>query len=167
MGALLHTSRGAARAAGAPRYKTGRPCKNGHTSERYTDKALCVECNNASSRRYRDSNPGIGSENVRRWRENNPEAAKELYANAGRLWRYGITREEFEARLSAQGNACAICRVKFDGASKSTRPHVDHDHTTGAVRGILCHHCNSGIGHLRESQTILASAAAYLRRAAR
>lgn len=50
--------------------------------------------------------------------------------------RYGMTPEEFQARLEKQRHECAIC------AEPLTKPVVDHDHATGVVRGILCHPCN-------------------------
>ena len=51
------------------------------------------------------------------------------------------------------GKPCAICgRAEFNGR----RPHVDHDHLTGEVRGILCHNCNTGIGLLGESNLLRA-----------
>lgn len=76
---------------------------------------------------------------------------------------YGITVEEFDALLAAQDGKCAICGVsEFPG--RGNRPHVDHCHTTGAVRGILCHFCNLGLGNFRDRPDLLESAAAYLRR---
>lgn len=156
-------SRGEARTAGVPRYFTGRPCKNGHVSERYVDKALCVECNNAASQRYRDAHPGIASANVRRWMDRHPAAAKVLYAVAGRRWRYGLTPERFAAMLDAQQHQCALCRTPFSPDFKNTRPHVDHCHSTNVIRGLLCHRCNAGIGHFRDDPELLVRAAAYLK----
>jgi hypothetical protein len=60
--------------------------------------------------------------------------------------------------IEAQGGCCAICNDEL------TAPCVDHDHDTRAVRGILCHHCNVGIGHFRDDVVRLASAIAYLER---
>lgn len=54
--------------------------------------------------------------------------------------RYGITPEQVEAMQAAQGGACAICVQPLG------RFHVDHNHETGAVRGLLCHRCNIRIG---------------------
>lgn len=50
--------------------------------------------------------------------------------------RYGMTQQDFAERMESQGNLCALCGCPME------RPVVDHDHSTGAVRGILCHPCN-------------------------
>ena len=70
---------------------------------------------------------------------------------------YGLSSEKYDAMLLAQENACAICHISFDGT-----PHVDHDHTSGNVRGLLCHGCNIGLGHFRDNRDTLLSAADYL-----
>jgi hypothetical protein len=74
---------------------------------------------------------------------------------------YQMTTDDFDALLAAQGGTCAICQTVPD------RWHVDHDHSTGAVRGILCHLCNQGIGQLRDDPAIVARALDYLRAHAR
>lgn len=71
--------------------------------------------------------------------------------------RYGLTPEDVDGMLAAQGGRCAICR------SVPTRPVVDHDHTTGAVRGILCHGCNIKLP-AAEDTAFLSKARAYLAR---
>lgn len=55
--------------------------------------------------------------------------------------RTGISEAEYDARLVAQNGGCAICGT----TPKTRRFHVDHDHRTGAVRGLLCHRCNRNL----------------------
>ncbi|WP_243708993.1 endonuclease VII domain-containing protein [Actinomadura sp. GC306] len=69
--------------------------------------------------------------------------------------KYGINDEDAEWLLRMQVGLCAVC---FDFPAK----HVDHDHETGAVRGIACHGCNSGMGQLRDDPVALRRAADYL-----
>lgn len=64
--------------------------------------------------------------------------------------------------LHAQSGACAMCALRLDSSTKTSTPHVDHDHQTGKVRGILCHHCNVLLGHAREDEGLLRRAIAYL-----
>lgn len=56
--------------------------------------------------------------------------------------RYGITIEQYDAMFAAQGGVCAIC----DKPPKNRRLDVDHDHSTGQVRGLLCAPCNRLVG---------------------
>ncbi|WP_446214246.1 endonuclease VII domain-containing protein [Micromonospora sp. IBSANI012] len=71
-------------------------------------------------------------------------------------WRYGIGEKEFQELLAEQGGVCAIC-------GGEDPQHLDHDHRTGWVRGILCFNCNGGLGQFRDSPTRLARAITYLR----
>ena len=78
---------------------------------------------------------------------------------------YGIGFAEYDAMLEAQGGCCAVC-----GAPPLVRPHgkrailcIDHDHTTGKVRGLLCRLCNHGIGSFADNPALLENAATYLR----
>ncbi|WP_243710566.1 endonuclease VII domain-containing protein [Micromonospora sp. KC213] len=63
---------------------------------------------------------------------------------------------EFQELLAEQGRVCAIC-------GGEDPQHLDHDHRTGWVRGILCFNCNGGLGQFRDSPTRLAKAITYLR----
>ncbi len=74
------------------------------------------------------------------------------------LARYGLTLMEFSNMVLAQEGACAVCNCPME------KPHVDHDHETGVVRGLLCELCNRGIGHFKDDPRLLRAAAAYLER---
>ncbi|MGE0844214.1 MAG: endonuclease VII domain-containing protein [Candidatus Nanopelagicales bacterium] len=89
-----------------------------------------------------------------------PEKAR-LKERIRTLRRYGLTPETYEELRAAQEDRCAICRTDTPGG-RGELWHVDHDHATGAVRGLLCHMCNVGIGNLRDDPAILRRAADYL-----
>lgn len=83
---------------------------------------------------------------------------------------YGIEWDEYERLWVEQNGACAICKenaMLMDLLALRNALQVDHDHTTGKVRGLLCHRCNKGIGLLRESADIAMSAFDYLSAAAK
>ncbi|WP_345346738.1 endonuclease VII domain-containing protein [Actinoallomurus liliacearum] len=69
--------------------------------------------------------------------------------------RYGIGADEAECLVQRQGGVCPICRA-------AAPAHVDHDHVTGAVRGILCADCNTGMGQLRDDPWVVRRAIEYL-----
>jgi hypothetical protein len=82
---------------------------------------------------------------------------------------YKMTVADYDAMLRDQGGACAICR-RPETAKQIGRTQflsVDHDHETGAVRGLLCAHCNKALGHFRDSPGLLRYAAEYLETAFR
>jgi hypothetical protein len=80
---------------------------------------------------------------------------KERNIKTRRLRKYGLTEEQYEAIGIKQGWSCAIC-----GNDEPTD--VDHCHESGVVRGLLCHPCNVGLGHFRDSPDRLRTAADYL-----
>ena len=73
------------------------------------------------------------------------------------LRQYGLERQEFLTLLCKQNDCCAICK-KF----LKTKLHIDHNHRSGAVRGLLCPHCNKGLGFFFDNPEYLISAATYL-----
>lgn len=123
-----------------------------------------------------------------RWREANPEKWKAVRdrewakrsadpahlqdkreREARRL--YGLEPEDFDRLLAAQNGVCAICRRPARGkangrakAGREPRLHVDHCHTTGRVRGLLCGNCNTLIGLANEDPAVLAAAIEYLKK---
>ena len=73
---------------------------------------------------------------------------------------YGIDETAYNEMLAKQGGVCAICGMKETVGGR--RLAVDHCHSTGAVRGLLCNACNIGIGKLKDSPELLTKALKYL-----
>ena len=71
--------------------------------------------------------------------------------------RYGISAARAQALIDEQGGVCAICRTR-------SPDHVDHNHATGAVRGMLCLPCNTGLGHFNDDVAVMQQAIDYLNR---
>ena len=88
-----------------------------------------------------------------------PEKAK-LARRKGTLRAYKLTPAEFDALVEAQGGVCKICKRPPRG--KWTMLAIDHCHTGGQVRGLLCHQCNLGIGMLQDSPERCRLLATYL-----
>ena len=83
-----------------------------------------------------------------------------VWHEAHRAWvRYALTPQQLVAMRAAREGACAICGQTPDDAKGL---HTDHDHDTGFVRGLLCKHCNLGIGWFRDSPELLRKTANYL-----
>lgn len=70
--------------------------------------------------------------------------------------KYGITQEKYEDIKEFQENCCGICKQKCDDLV------VDHDHGSGALRGLLCHSCNVMLGHAKDNLQTLKYAIEYL-----
>ena len=111
-------------------FTRNRAARDGHSG-------YCRPCHNARGAKSRERNGGARDYHLMR--------------------RYGITADQFDAMVEAQGGVCALCRAR--------KPeHVDHDHLTGAVRGVLCSCCNQGLGNFRDDAATLRLAADYLER---
>lgn len=85
----------------------------------------------------------------------NPEASRAAWL----MRAYGVTVEEYDAKLEEQDGRCAICRKR----PRRKKLHVDHDHETGAVRGLLCFRCNAGLGNFLDNPRSLKRAYQYLK----
>lgn len=122
-----------------------KPLSEFHASKHFKDglESQCKECKRATARK---------------WREDHPDKVRTYWRRAALKRLYGITIEEYDQLLADQGGGCGICGQLN---SNVRMMHVDHDHETGKVRGILCLHCNVGIGQLRHSVEILESAIEY------
>jgi hypothetical protein len=85
--------------------------------------------------------------------------------HARKLWYwYGLTLQDFDGLLEAQRHCCAMCSLPF-GAGQAFQPCVDHNHKTGAIRGLIHGVCNTRIGRFNDDPEALETAALYLRTA--
>lgn len=94
------------------------------------------------------------------WRRKNPEAS-EIIRRTGYLKKhYGITYEQYQELLEQGSYGCWVCKKPQEDFLKNLS--VDHDHVSGAIRGLLCYSCNRNlIGHHRDA-SLLFAAAEYL-----
>ncbi len=115
------------------------------------------------NRSHYQKNKVARNESGRKWKAANPEKmAAYRKANGRNSWlvsEYGITEREWDALFSAQLGVCAVCKLPPDDGRRLA---VDHDHSTGKVRGLLHVGCNSALGHLRDSHVVVSEAANYL-----
>ena len=141
-----------ARSHGVPELKRCRSCGEVKPSSEFTLSSRsrdgldfrCAECTRSwMKKRYRASTP----DEIKRRQERHIKRA------------YGMSLSDYEALLAEQGGGCAICGGP-PGNQKGY--HIDHDHETGAVRGILCQGCNHTLGGARDNPDTLIAAAKYL-----
>lgn len=113
----------------------------------------CKSCVRAAGAKWRRENP---EKKAKQNRAKNLQRDYYKYAFS----KYGMTPGDFDAMPAAQRGVCAIC----GGVEPGERwLHVDHCHSTGRVRGLLCGHCNKGLGLFRDNTEFLAKAIEYLR----
>lgn len=129
-------------------------------ADRQVDRIANNETHRARDRARRAAKPDAYKAANARYMAKHPERVR-ANNRRRRLRDYGLTVESFDALIVKQRGCCAVCA----GALPTGRlRHVDHDHQTGAVRGVLCQHCNQLLGFAREDIRILAGAIAYLGR---
>ena len=76
--------------------------------------------------------------------------------------RYGLTEAQFLQMLEDQNGICAICGAESGLLTRKAKLAIDHDHATGAIRGLLCMSCNTALGNLRDDPALLRAAADYI-----
>ena len=108
---------------------------------------------------YREKNKEVIAASQKRYREKNKEALVAYNKRYHILSKYGLTLEERNKMQVEQGNACKICLREFNDEIGCC---VDHCHTSGKIRGLLCQSCNKGLGHFRDNTLDLARALEYL-----
>lgn len=117
---------------------------------------------------WREANPERIRDTRKLWRKNNLEKARQT----SKTWNknnpdkirgynlknhYGLSVDEFDKMVEHQEGLCKVCNKEMD------RPFVDHCHTTGKVRALLCIHCNTMLGMAKESLQTLQNAIDYLK----
>jgi hypothetical protein len=145
----------------------------------------CKECTKISLAEYRKNNPGKIKEankasylkkredrikDAKEWKDKNPDKIKEIrdkfkqrypdYSRISTLKRHGLTLEEFGLMLSQNNNSCWICNTSFKTIPEAK---IDHCHTTGKVRGLLCSNCNTALGLIKDNATVLNNMIHYLK----
>jgi hypothetical protein len=94
---------------------------------------------------------------VTRSRENKPDKYRQYQREYRLQYYYNISTSQYEELFQLQNGGCAICQ-----RASNKMLYVDHDHTTGVVRGLLCENCNKGLGLFRDDPATIRSAIIYL-----
>lgn len=121
----------------------------------------CKSCRAVVKKRWNQNNKEKWAAYMRKFRAEHPLSAKAKAHGKNRVMRcrYGMDLGEYNARLTAQDNRCAICQKHVSEMNKSLV--VDHCHKTGKVRGLLCFSCNRSIAIL-DSPELMKRAIDYL-----
>jgi DNA repair exonuclease SbcCD ATPase subunit len=142
--------------------------KRWHKANKERHKANCKayeEANKEAMTAKRKAWYEANKERIRAQHKAYYEATKGLTREAKRDWtfryKYGISLQERDAMIEAQGGRCAVCGAKF-GDTKADYPSVDHCHSSGRIRGILCANCNIALGLAHDDPKILRALADYL-----
>ena len=145
--------------------KQDKPVEEFHKSKINSDglKNECKPCRKIEAQVYRKKYPEKIAANTKKWYALNPEKRKAVYRNKG--WRdAGIDMDypRYLILLEKQEHRCKICKKHESEFDKALA--VDHNHTTGVVRGLLCHDCNMVIGKMNDYPILLREAVRYLER---
>jgi hypothetical protein len=123
----------------------------------------CMSCALQYNRDWRKNNKKRAREITQNWKNRNPE---KVY-NSKIKREYNITIQEFDTLLQKQNNECAICYTKIEKPyiAKDLNiesAYIDHCHKTDKNRGLLCQHCNTGLGFFKDNIDNLIKAIVYL-----
>ena len=109
-------------------------------------------------RKWRQENPEKARAINQRYYEKHPDRCRELSLKR----KYGLTILEVNAMVEKQGGVCAICQQIPQGKKHHSQLHVDHNHITKQIRGMLCGNCNKALGLVREDPQVLEAMIKYL-----
>ncbi len=123
---------------------------------------ICVAYRSSYIKIWKQKNPEKMkkyNKNTTIWRKNHPEETRRSKRKCVVKSLYNITMEDYDALFKKQNGLCAICGKK-QGQMKLN---IDHNHTTGEIRGLLCSNCNRFLGLAQDSEAILTNALRYLK----
>lgn len=127
-------------------------------------KPICDKCVRAAyARKWRQGNQQRARQLVTDYQARNPEMVFKNNRAQGLRRYYGMTVADYDSLLLKQDGRCAIC-LTDKPSGKNGRLVVDHCHTTGNIRGLLCMKCNFMIGYASENSDTLKQGAAYIER---
>ena len=116
---------------------------------------ICLECSRNRVKTWRKDNPEKRKEQLKR------ESLKDYNHNKHLKNTYGISRDDYLKMFEQQEGNCNICgknQLEF-----TKRLFVDHCHSTGKIRGLLCHNCNTLLGSAKDKVDVLEKAINYLK----
>ena len=122
--------------------------------------SMCKKCYLESRKKYNSSWKKDNAQYVKDFASINYDSEKRLEAHYKK--EYNITLSDYDKMFEEQDGRCAICRGTETKTPKNGRFCVDHDHSTGEVRGLLCGSCNRGIGLLGDDPDVVLRAHKYL-----
>lgn len=117
----------------------------------------CKNCSRITIQIWRAKHPEYHRAASKKWAKANPEKKRDVHLKTT----YGLPYGSYDRMLAEQEGGCAICRTTVP-VGKYGRFHVDHNHETGIVRGLLCTNCNTGLGQFKHREALLQSAIKYL-----
>lgn len=128
-----------AQAQGLTHFYTGKKCKNGHLDKRHVSNRGCVTCNHNRSIAFMKAREGT-TYHKDKWLKTT----------------YGINFQEFQKMVNTQEGKCLTCQKLCEDL------HVDHCHTNGQIRGLLCGPCNRALGMVYDNPETLKRMIDYL-----
>lgn len=136
-------------------------CFPKHSTQKDGFSVWCRECSNKAANRYYHNKRDLVNKRRKEIYKNNPEKFKNISRiNSWKKMNINITIEEYNILFSKQDGKCAICFTDQRSLKRSLS--VDHCHTTGRIRGLLCSVCNRSIGNFHDNVGTLQSAINYL-----
>lgn len=126
-------------------YRENNPLSDNRKKERSQEWKLWIS-NNKEERKM----------SVNEWRKRNPKRYKDSFLKR----KYSITTDMYNEILNSQNNSCAICKIHESNLNYPM--FIDHCHSTGRFRGLLCRNCNSGIGYFKDNISVIENSISYL-----